>query len=106
MFVNLNLVAVAMPCMESFTFYHEMTLQLVAPIAVVVFTTSACYLGGICCLLDDWQSSAIDIFLKVIFLCYPGCSAAALKPFVPSSEIEGKRYLVADYRLEYEALLP
>jgi len=49
--------------------------------------------------IDSARKMATRLILKLIFLCFPSCSAAALKPFV-CQEIAGAWYITADYRLE------
>ena len=103
-FINLDIISVGLPCMDSIYFFGSfpdiLITSLTLPIvfAVLAFVIShALYLCG---WVRDWYTTALSITLKLIFLCYPGCSAMAVKMFI-SDEIDGSRYLVADYRLAF-----
>jgi len=97
--INFDVVTVAVPCMTWITFYDQMTMTIFMPIIMSIAIIIGCYAGKQCNLVDDPKSQATALILKLIFICFPGCSAAPLKLFV-CREIFGKMYITADYRLE------
>ena len=79
--------------MDEFTYYQSMTAQLAFPILTSIIIIIGCRMFS-----SDWETSSLSLVLKLIFLCFPACSAATLKIFV-CREIHGVMYVAADYRL-------
>jgi len=104
--VNLDIVSVAMPCMEWVTYYNSMAIILCTPICLSILVVASTYLLSFSGWLDDWKTTSISLILKLIFISFPAASAAPLKLFV-CTEVYGVNYIAADYRLicsgeEYE----
>jgi hypothetical protein len=97
--INFDLVSVTVPCLAWVTYYDSMTMTILTPLIASAAIVVCTFLGNLCGMVQNPKSTSIALILKLIFICFPGCSAAPLKLFV-CKEIFGDMYITADYRLK------
>ena len=94
-------------CTFDFTYYHELLLATLVPIALTILSVLLCWLIWLCQANEDGNNTRVKIrgywfssFLLMLFLVYPTTSETIVGTFICENfTVINKEFLVADYRL-------